>query len=142
MTIYELSLKDYRRIVDIWDQAGMHAKLKGRDAPDNLRKQLASGTVFILGDVKGGLLRGVIVVSNDGRKGWMNRLAVLPKFRDQGIASGLIKEAENRLRKMGIEIFAAHIEEENKSSHQLFEKLGYVPATDIIYFVKRLRDEV
>jgi len=142
MAIHELSLKDYKRIVDTWDQAGMHAKLKGRDRPDSLRKQLASGTVFILGDVKGGLLRGVIVVSNDGRKGWMNRLAVLPRFRDQGIATGLIKEAENRLRKMGIEIFAAHMEEENKPSHQLFEKLGYVPATDIIYFVKRLRDEV
>jgi len=142
MAIHELSLKDYKRIVDLWDQASMHAKLKGRDRPDSLRKQLASGTVFILGDVKGGLLRGVIVVSNDGRKGWMNRLAVLPRFRDQGIATGLIKEAENRLRKMGIEIFAAHIEEENKPSHQLFEKLGYVPATDIIYFVKRLRDEV
>lgn len=142
MTIHELSLKDYKRIVDIWDQAGMHAKPKGRDSPDNLRKQLASGTVFILGDVQGGLLRGVIVVSNDGRKGWMNRLAVLPRFRDRGIASGLIMESEKRLRKMGIEIFAAHIEEENRSSRQLFEKLGYVPATDIIYFVKRLRDEV
>lgn len=142
MTIHELSLKDYKRIVELWDQAGMHAKLKGRDRPDNLRKQVASGTVFILGDVKEGLLRGVIVVSNDGRKGWMNRLAVLPRFRDRGIASGLIEEAEKRLKRMGIEIFAAHIEEENRSSRQLFEKLGYVPATDIIYFVKRLRDEV
>lgn len=142
MTIHELSLKDYKRIVDIWDQAGMHAKLSGRDAPDNLRKQLAAGTVFILGDVREGLLRGVIVVSNDGRKGWMNRLAVLPKFRDQGIASGLIRESEKRLKKMGIEIFAAHIEEENRSSRQLFEKLGYLPATDIIYYVKRLRDEI
>jgi ribosomal protein S18 acetylase RimI-like enzyme len=142
MTIHELSLKDYKRIVDIWNQAGMHAKLKGRDGPETLRNQLASETVFILGDVKGGLLRGVILVSHDGRKGWMNRLAVLPKFRDQGIASGLIREAEKRLKSMGIEIFAAHIEEDNRSSRQLFEKLGYVPATDIIYFVKRLRDEV
>ncbi len=141
MTIHELNLKDYKRIVDLWDQAGMHAKFMGRDRPDNLRKQVASGTVFILGDVKGGLLRGVIIVSNDGRKGWMNRLAVLPRYRDQGIASGLIREAEKRLKRMGIEIFAAHIEEENGSSRQLFEKLGYVPATDIIYFVKRLRDE-
>jgi len=141
MTIHELNLKDYKRIVDLWDQAGMHAKLRGRDRSDNLRKQVASGTVFILGDVKGGLLRGVIIVSNDGRKGWMNRLAVLPRYRDQGIASGLIREAEKRLKRMGIEIFAAHIEEENGSSRQLFEKLGYVPATDIIYFVKRLRDE-
>ncbi|HUW42765.1 MAG TPA: GNAT family N-acetyltransferase [Thermoplasmata archaeon] len=142
MTIRELSLKDYKRMVDIWDQAGLPVKLKGRDGPDTLRKQVASGTVFILGDVNEGLLRGVIVVSNDGRKGWMNRLAVLPKFRNQGIASGLIREAEKRLMKMGIEIFAAHIEEESRSSYQLFEKLGYVPATDIIYFVKRLRDEV
>jgi N-acetylglutamate synthase len=141
MTIHDLSLKDYKRIVDLWNQAGMHAKIKGRDSPDNLRKQLASGTVFILGDVEGGLLRGVIIVSNDGRKGWMNRLAVLPRFRDQGIASGLILEAEKRLKRMGIEILAAHIEEENRSSRQLFEKLGYVPATDIIYFVKRIRDE-
>jgi ribosomal protein S18 acetylase RimI-like enzyme len=141
MAIQELGMKDYKKVVDIWNRAGLPVKLKGRDRSDNLRKQLASGTVFILGDVKGGLLRGVIIVSSDGRKGWLNRLAVLPEFRDQGIATGLIKEAEKRLRRRGIEIFAVQIEEENTSSHQLFEKLGYVPAPYIIYFVKRLRDD-
>jgi len=95
-----------------------------------------------LGDVQRGRLRGVVIVSNDGRKGWINRLAVLPEFREQGIASALVREAEKRLRKLGIEIFAAHIEEENGSSKELFEELGYVPARDIIYYVKRLRDDV
>jgi len=132
MAIEELSPDDYERIVDLWNRSGMQAKVKGRDRPDNIRKQIFSGTVFALGDVEQGRLRGVIIVSNDGRKGWMNRLAVLPDFREQGIASALIREAEERLKKMGIEIFAVHIEEENSSSRQLFEKLGYVSAKDII----------
>ena len=141
MTIEELGADDYERIVDLWDRAGMKAKLKGRDTPSNIRKQIASGTVIILGDFQRGCLRGVVIVSSDGRKGWINRLAVLPEFREQGIASSLVHEAERRLKKMGIEIFAAHIEEENSSSKELFEKLGYVPARDIIYYVKRLRDD-
>jgi ribosomal protein S18 acetylase RimI-like enzyme len=142
MAIEELCPDDYERIVDIWNRSGMQAKLKGRDRSDNLRKQILSGTVFALGDVEQERLRGVIIVSNDGRKGWLNRLAVLPEFREQGIASALVYEAERRLKKMGIEIFAAHIEEENSSSRELFEKLGYVPAKGIIYYVKRLGGDV
>ena len=142
MTIEALSPDDYERIVDLWNRAGMKAKLKGRDRPGSIKKQILSGTVFILGDVQRRRLRGVVIVSSDGRKGWINRLAVLPEFREQGIASALVREAEKRLRKLGIGIFAAHIEEENGSSKELFEELGYVPARDIIYYVKRLRDDV
>lgn len=141
MAIKELSLQDYERIIDLWNQSGMHARPKGRDRLDNLGRQMALGTVFILGDEEAGILRGVIIISHDGRKGWMNRLAVLPKYREKGIASNLIGESENRLRRIGIEIFAAHIEEENSSSRRLFEKLGYTPARDIIYYTKRLNDE-
>lgn len=142
MPIRELPAEDYERLVRLWKESGMDSKLKGRDSQESIRKQISSGSVFILGDESKGELRGAVIVSHDGRKGWMNRLAVLPEHREKGIATTLIKEAERRLKKIGIGIFAAGVEEENASSRKLFEQLGYVPRRDIIYYVKRLDDEI
>ena len=85
---------------------------------------------------------GTILVSHDGRKGWINRLAVIPEYRDKGLAAKLIETAEKFLSEQNIEIFACLIEEWNKSSKQLFQKLGYKRTDDIIYYTKKKHLEV
>jgi L-amino acid N-acyltransferase YncA len=54
----------------------------------------------------------------------------------------LIAESESILRKHGIRIFCALIEDYNAASRELFRKCGYVGHRDIIYFSKRESDEV
>ena len=81
-------------------------------------------------------------MSSDSRKGWINRLAVHPDYRRRGIAVDLIDECENVIRKRGLKLFCALIEESNRSSIRLFKKLGYVEYRDIIYFCKREGDDV
>jgi len=83
-----------------------------------------------------------VVVSCDLRKGWLNRLAVDPGHRHRGVAKDLIAEVEKALRKRGIRIFCALIEEYNTASKELFKRCGYVEHRDIIYFSKRESDEV
>jgi len=76
------------------------------------------------------------------RKGWINRLAVDPDYRRRGIAKTLIAESEKTLRKHGVRIFCAQIEDYNVTSRKLFKECGYVEHRDIIYFSKRESDEV
>lgn len=94
-----------------------------------------------MGTEKGGRLIGVVMVSHDGRKGWINRLAVDPAYRRQGLGARLIAAAEKELHDQGIEVIAAFIEAENEPSLNLFQEEGYLLAREIFYLSKRPGEE-
>ena len=68
---------------------------------------------------------GCVFGTHDARKAWINRLAVDPAFRRQGIASRLVRDCERGLRRQGMEMFAALIDLPNRESAALFRSLGY-----------------
>ncbi len=80
---------------------------------------------------------GVVIVTNDTRKGWINRLAIDPDYRRQGYGEQLVQAAEDALHEMGLHLMAAFIEEGNDASLALFEKLGYATHEHIYYLSKR-----
>jgi ribosomal protein S18 acetylase RimI-like enzyme len=142
MEIRRLQVEDYPRLVELWSKAGLPFKPKGRDSPQAIAKQMKENPDFFIGAFENGKLIGAVIASSDGRKGWINRLAVDPEYRRRGIAKALIAEAEKALRQKGLKIFCALIEDSNKASKELFRKCGYVEHRDIIYFSKRESDEV
>jgi ribosomal protein S18 acetylase RimI-like enzyme len=82
-------------------------------------------------------LIGVIVVTHDGRKGWLNRLAIDPIHRRQGHAHHLIAAGEELLHKLDIHVIGALVERENEASLRLFQRAGYQLHDDICYLSKR-----
>ena len=72
----------------------------------------------------------------------MNRLAIHPDYRRQGLGRRLIGEAEQVLHNQGMHIIAALIEDENAASLALFQRAGYADYTSIHYVTKRESDSV
>jgi len=142
MEIRKLTIDQYEELVNLWRKAELPFKPKGRDSKEAIARQINASPEFFLGAFENGRLVGAVIVSSDGRKGWINRLAVDPAYRRRGVASTLVAEAERVLRKHGIRIFCALIEAENEASKRLFKKCGYVEHRDIIYFSKREYDDV
>ena len=138
----ELTIRDYDEIRKIWDEAGLPVRPSGRDSYNNLKKQLSTGNVTILADEFDGKIRGLVLLSHDERKGWINRLAVVPKYRRQGIASRLLKSTEEYFRNIGIEIFVALIEADSVASIKCFEQNEYKYWDNIYYFSKRAREDI
>jgi len=134
--------KNYEEIIKLWSKAGLPFKPKGRDSKDAAASQITANPEFFLGAFKDGRLVGAVVISCDLRKGWINRLAVDPGYGHRGVAKALIAESEKILRKHGIRIFCALIEDYNVASKELFRKCGYVEHRDIIYFSKRDSNEI
>jgi ribosomal protein S18 acetylase RimI-like enzyme len=82
----------------------------------------------------------VVLGTHDGRKGWINRLAVAKEFRRLNVASKLVTKVENRLNELGIDITACLIEPENGVSKTFFSKLGYTKAPVEYYSKKQSPD--
>ncbi|MGC8662888.1 MAG: GNAT family N-acetyltransferase [Thermoplasmata archaeon] len=136
-----LSIKDYSKIVELWKKAGLKFNPDGRDNERAISEQMIKQPNMFLGAFDNEKLVGIALLTDDGRKGWINRLAVDPEYRRKGVAKELIRRAEELFRSRGIFLFAALIEDWNTPSQTLFEKIGYKKHSDIYYFSKRDFDE-
>ena len=136
ITLRHLTVDDYDAILALWQHAGLDTiRPQGRDSREAFADQLAHGQV-VLGLEDTGRLLACVVITDDTRKGWINRLAVDPDYRRQSLAARLIVEAEQALREKGIHVFAALIEHENVASLTLFQREGY-KTHNIVYVSKR-----
>jgi len=143
MIIRDYRPEDYEGVIALWREAGLPVKVTGRDARDAVTRQLNAGSAFILIAEAEGKIVGALLGSHDGRKGWLNRLAVAPAYRRApvGVAVRLVAAAEERFRALGLAIFACLIEGDNAASLRLFKRLGYERAADMAYLTKRLRPD-
>lgn len=102
MIIRELRIEDYDALMALWDDAKLPYRPKGRDMRDNIERQLKqNNAIYLIAEIDGKLV-GSILGTHDGRKGWINRLAVSPAFRKRGIAARLVAEIESCLSKWGL----------------------------------------
>jgi ribosomal protein S18 acetylase RimI-like enzyme len=141
-----LGIDDYAAVMDLWKRSCLSSlRPDGRDSRAAFVQQLGTGTgarggpgcQTVLGLENEGQLIGVVVATHDGRKGWINRLAIDPGHRRRGHAKQLIAAAENALKAQDIHVIAALIESENEDSLALFQKVGYVLHQDVYYLSKR-----
>ena len=140
--ISDLKIKHIDDLINLWKEAELPIRPNGRDTEENLKKQIREPNNFFLKATVNKEIVGVLIASHNKRKGWINRLAVLPRFRHRGIAAKLIAEAEKRLEAAGIFIIACLIEDWNDASKKLFKKNEYKFHKDIYYFTKRLKEDV
>ncbi len=126
----------------VWSESGLPARPKGRDTIDNLRVQRAAAPDLFIGAFKGGRMVGVVLASDDGRKGWINRLAVVPEARRHGVGRMLVEACEAALRKRGRGVFCILIEGDNPASESLFQGMSYKREDEIIYYAKRDSQEI
>ena len=132
---------DYDAIVAVWCACDLHYRPKGRDSREAYCRQIRAFPSAYLVAVDGDRVIGVVFGTHDGRKGWINRLAVLPDYQRRGIAAVLAIACEEALRAEGIGILCAQLETGNHSSAALFEHLGYA-LYPIRYYRKPIHPEV
>lgn len=132
-----LTLADYPELIKLWKRAGLPYKPRGRDSRGHIAREISANPDFFIGIFDRDLLVGAIVATHDGRKGWLNRVAVDPDYRRQGLARRLTLAGERALRRHGIRIFGLLIHSYNKASLALAQSLGYRLHRDIFYLSKR-----
>jgi ribosomal protein S18 acetylase RimI-like enzyme len=132
---------ELEEMTHVWVEAGLPYRPRGRDSLEGLKSQRRRDPDLFLGAFDGARMIGAVIASDDGRKGWINRLAVLPSYQRMGVGRMIVTECEAALRKRGRGVISILIEGRNEASEALFEKSGYRDASYIRYYVKRDSEE-
>lgn len=135
--VRQLKASELTDVVDLWKKARLPFRTRGRDSLSSLRTQMKHTPDFFLGAFEGPKLIGVVLASDDGRRGWINRLAVRPDARRHGVGTALMRAAEDALRRKGRRLFCVHVERGNEASMRLLDEAGYRREEDIFYYAKR-----
>lgn len=136
MMIKTPDIHEYERILDLWEEGEIPYKPGGRDTRANIERELEEQPEYWKGMYHEDRLVGIIVGTDDGRKGWINRLAVDEEYRGKKIGVQLVKELEKEFHDKGLEVIGVLIEGDNPDGMEFFEKLGY-EELGIKYYSKR-----
>jgi ribosomal protein S18 acetylase RimI-like enzyme len=80
---------------------------------------------------------GAVMAGFEGRRGWLNYLAVLSDYRRQGVGRALVDTAEKRLGALGCPKINLQVRKGNLDVRGFYERLGY-KEDDVISLGKRL----
>ncbi len=142
VVIRPLRSDEYASVRAVWQAAGLSTRAAGRDSAVAFTRQLQQHATTYLAAELDGRLVGVVLGTHDGRKGWINRLAVDPARRKRGVAKRLLLACEAALGELGIEIVAALIEHGNEASVAAFESVGYRADVPVHYYRKLRRSDI
>lgn len=137
----KLTIDDYDALINLWGDAGLSYRPLGRDAREKIEIEMRRPDTAFIGLFENGRLVAVALATFDGRKGWMNRLAVHPDERRRGLAAEVMRASEEFLYANGAEIIACLIEDWNLPSMAFAAKHGYLHDPGVEYFSKRKSDE-
>lgn len=79
---------------------------------------------------------GTCTIDISQNTNFLYSLCVSPKFRNKGIASQIVKSILNDLIDSNSNIFQIVVEDSNTGARRLYEELGFVYKTEIIYLSK------
>ncbi len=134
-------IDDYDRMIGLWEKNDIPYKPEGRDRRENIKEELEEQPEYWIGAYDGEKMVGIIFGTDDGRKGWINRLAVDENYRERGIGKRLVEKLEHVFEEKGFKIWAALIEPDNPEGMEFFEHIGFEDK-NIKYYSKRESEKV
>lgn len=150
ISIRQVKIEDYEGIYSLWNSTEQSRRALNPvdDSREGIERYLRRNpnTCFLALSEEGSgdeqKVVGVILTGHDGRRAIIHHLCVHPSFRRQGIASQLVKEAEEALKKEGISKIFGLVFKDNDDANAFWERKGYSLRTNLNYRNKSLNDAV
>jgi len=117
------ALGDYPQVRRILEEGGLF--YEPMDSPDRMEKKISRDPNSIFVAVEQDQVVGTVSIMEDGRLGFVFRLAVAVGHRNQGIGLGLMTHAEQELTDRGYDEIHILLEEDNPGLREYYKKQGY-----------------
>jgi ribosomal protein S18 acetylase RimI-like enzyme len=102
------------------------------DLKDDIARFLERNPVLSFVARDNGQLVGVVLCSHDGRRGYIDQLAVRKSHRRQGIGKGLVARCLYNLMRIGIHKWHLFVFEDNQDAIAFWKKLGWAERVELV----------
>lgn len=130
INIREMCIADYDSVINLWcETEGM--SIRDADSKQSIATYLERnpGLSFIAESKQG--VVGAVLVGTDGRRGYLQHLAVSTEFRGQNLGCQLVTEAVNALAGVGVPKTHLFVYNDNINAQKFYEKLGWFPRDEV-----------
>jgi ribosomal protein S18 acetylase RimI-like enzyme len=134
ITTYKPKFQD--AVVDLWKTCNLITPQN--DPVEDIKKKTSfQPELFFVGLLEGKVI-GSIMVGYEGHRGWMNYMAVNPKYQRQGYGRKLVQKAIAELKKIGCVKINLQVRRSNTSVIDFYKHLGF-QEDDVISLGMRLK---
>ena len=128
--IREMDIADYDDVIKLWGQTeGM--SLRDADSKESINNYLIRNPNLSFVAVSGNEIVGAVLVGTDGRRGYLQHLAVSMNFRGKNLGRDLVSQAISALADVGVPKTHLFVYNENVNAQQFYEKLGWFPRDEV-----------
>lgn len=135
-----MTIEDYDGVYELWIKTPGMGLNATDDSREGINKYLKRNPTTSFVAEENGKIIGVILSGHDGRRGYIHHTAVLPDYRNQGVARKLVDNAMNALDKEGINKVALVAFEKNKIGNGFWESNGFTVRDDLLYRNKNIHE--
>lgn len=117
---------DAAGLIELWQAAGLRVRRTSvADLAAELERLGEREPRLALVLAEPGGLVGSLIGTFDGRRGWVNRLAVLPERQGRGLGRMLLGSFEDRLRELGCRKINLLVAADNAEVVEFYRAAGY-----------------
>ena len=128
--IREMDIADYDDVIKLWGQTeGM--SLRDADSKESINNYLIRNPNLSFVAVSANEIVGAVLVGTDGRRGYLQHLAVSSNFRGKNLGRELVSQAISALSNVGVPKTHLFVYNENVNAQQFYEKLGWFPRDEV-----------
>ncbi|MDW6094865.1 MULTISPECIES: GNAT family N-acetyltransferase [Vibrio] len=128
--IREMKIADYDEVIALWEQTeGM--SIRDVDSRENIARYLERNPdLSFVAEINHEIV-GAVLVGTDGRRGYLQHLAVSPHFRGKKLGRELVNQAINSLAKIDIPKTHLFVYNDNINAQQFYERLGWFARDEV-----------
>jgi len=131
IVIQELTIEDYEAVRSLWQKCE-GIEVADTDSREGLARFLERnpGLSFVARVDKD--IVGVVLCGQDGRRGYIDQLAVSKPYRRQGIGRSLVSRCVYNLMRIGIRKWHLFVFEDNQEAIAFWDNLGWAKRVELI----------
>ena len=135
-----MNISDYEKVYAVWISCKGMGLNNLDDSREGIERFLLRNPETCFVAEADEAVVGVIMAGHDGRRGYIYHTAVLPEYRNRGIAANLVKNAMSAMKNAGINKVALVVFDRNDGGNAFWEKMGFAARVDLIYRNKSIAE--
>ncbi|WP_375754099.1 GNAT family N-acetyltransferase [Vibrio sp. HN007] len=125
-----MTISDYDQVIKLWSTTEAML-LRDADSRESIERylKLNPGLSYVAENSQ--TITGAILVGTDGRRGYVQHLAVHKSVRGNGIGKQLINRAIEALESNGISKTHLFVANDNINAQEFYQSLGWYPRDEV-----------